>query len=133
VYTLRVSPDSMTKVPLLWRGLEGTCAPDQAGFSASLITAVSGPVLLNWSSSSVPLTRGLKIPWWVLWVACVYQLFQCPSYPVLAGPEGTCPLLFFFHEYAIITIIIVITILPLFHVYSIIFQTFVILFMNMIL
>jgi hypothetical protein len=30
---------------------EGTCAPDQAGFSASLINAVSIPVLLDWTDS----------------------------------------------------------------------------------
>jgi hypothetical protein len=50
-------------------GPEETCAPDQAWFSASLINAVSGPLRLDWSSSCVLLIRGLKIPWWVLWVA----------------------------------------------------------------
>ena len=68
MYTLWVSVDSKPKVPLCWRGPEGTCAPDQARFSASLINAVSGPARLDWSSSCVPLTRGLKIPWRVLWV-----------------------------------------------------------------
>jgi hypothetical protein len=66
VCTLRLSADSTPKVPWCWCGLEGTCAPDQAGFSASLINAVSGPARLDWSSSCVPLTRGLKIPWRVL-------------------------------------------------------------------
>ena len=63
---LGVSRNSVCKEPLCWRGLEGTCDPDQAGFSASLINAVSGPVRLDWSRSCVPLTRGLKIPWRVL-------------------------------------------------------------------
>ena len=53
--------------PLLAK-LKGTCAPDQAGISASVISAVSGPARLDWSRYCVPLTRGLKIPWWVLWV-----------------------------------------------------------------
>jgi hypothetical protein len=69
VYTLLVSADSMPKVPLCWRGPKGTCSPDQVWFSASLINAVSGPARLDWSISCVPLTRGLKIPWRVLWVA----------------------------------------------------------------
>ena len=85
MYTLRVSADSMPKVPLCWRGLEGTCAPDQARFSASLINAVSGPVRLDWSSSCVPLTRGLKIWWWVLWVAWVCQQTLRPNYPGAGG------------------------------------------------
>jgi hypothetical protein len=44
MYTLWVSADSTPKVLLCWPGPEGTCAPDQTGFSASLINAVSGPV-----------------------------------------------------------------------------------------
>jgi hypothetical protein len=43
VYTLWMSIDSTPKVPLCWHGPEGSCAPDQAGFSASLINTVSGP------------------------------------------------------------------------------------------
>jgi hypothetical protein len=66
-------------------GPEGTCAPDQAGFSASLINAVSGPAWLDWSSSCVPLTRGLKIPRRVLWVSCGCQQPPCPSYPCAGG------------------------------------------------
>ena len=57
--TLRVCADAERKVPRCWRGLKGTCDPDQAGFSASLINAVSGPVRLDWSRSCVPLTRGI--------------------------------------------------------------------------
>ena len=63
----------LTGVSLLWAlatpvkaGTEVTCAPDQAGFSASLINAVSGPVRLDWSRSCVPLTRGLRILWGIL-------------------------------------------------------------------
>ena len=67
--TLLVSADSTPKVHWCWRGLEGTSAPDQSGFSASLINAVSGPTQLDWSRSCVPLIRGLKILWRVLWVA----------------------------------------------------------------
>jgi hypothetical protein len=91
VYTLRVSEDSMPKVPLCWHGLEGTCAPDQARFSASLINAVSGPVRLDWSRSCVLLTSGLKIPWQVLWVACGCQPTLRPSYP---GAGGTGSVVF---------------------------------------
>ena len=65
--TLRVSTDSTPKVPRCWCGPEGTCDPDQAGFSASLINAVLGPVRLDWSRCCVPLTRGLNILWRVLW------------------------------------------------------------------
>ena len=38
--TLRVSTDSAPKVPQCWGGLEGSCAPDQAGFSAFLIISL---------------------------------------------------------------------------------------------
>jgi hypothetical protein len=85
VYTLQVSADSTPKVPLCWCGREGTCAPVQAGFSAFLINAVSGPPRLDWSRHCVPHTRGLKIPWWVLWVACGCQPTQCSSYPGAGG------------------------------------------------
>ena len=50
-----------------WCRPEGTCDPGQAGFSASLINAVPGPVQLDWSRSCVPLNTGPKIPWRVLW------------------------------------------------------------------
>jgi hypothetical protein len=66
VGTLGVSSDSAPKVPQCWRGLEGTCDTDQAGFSASLINTVSGPLCLDWSRSCVPLTRVPKIEWRVL-------------------------------------------------------------------
>ena len=82
MYTLRVSADSMPKV---LAGPEGTCAPDQAGFSASPINAVSGPSQLDWSRCCVPLTRGPKIPWWVLWVAGRCQPTQHPRYPGAGG------------------------------------------------
>jgi hypothetical protein len=38
-----VSGNSTRKEPWCWSVLEGTCAPDQAGLSASLVNAVSGP------------------------------------------------------------------------------------------
>jgi hypothetical protein len=69
------------RYPCAFVNLEGTCAPDQAGFSASLINAVSSPVRLDWSRHYVPLTRGLKIPWQVLWVGGRCQLTLHPSYP----------------------------------------------------
>ena len=65
---------------LVLAGPEGTCAPDQAVFSASLSNAVSGPARLDCSSSCVPLTRGLKVPWQVLWVAGGCQPTLRPSY-----------------------------------------------------
>ena len=43
VGTLWVFADSELKLPKPWWGLEGTCTPEQAWFSASLINAVSGP------------------------------------------------------------------------------------------
>ena len=43
MYTLRVSADPMPSVPLCCHGPEGICTPNQAGFSASLTNAVSGP------------------------------------------------------------------------------------------
>jgi hypothetical protein len=36
-----VSGNSMRKESQCWSGLEGTCAPDHAGLSASLVNAVS--------------------------------------------------------------------------------------------
>jgi hypothetical protein len=62
VRTLGVSGNSARKEPQYWSGPEGTCAPDQAGLSASLVNAVSGPAQLDWSR----LTRGLRIPWGIL-------------------------------------------------------------------
>ena len=86
--TLGVSENSARKEPWCWSGPEGTCAPDQAGLSASLVNAVSGPARLDWSRCCVPLTRSLKIAWRVLWVAGGSQTTVRPSYPVLIGPEG---------------------------------------------
>jgi hypothetical protein len=56
-----VSVNSEQKEHQCWSGREGTCAPDQAGLSASLINAVLGPTELDWSRHCVPLTRGLRI------------------------------------------------------------------------
>jgi hypothetical protein len=61
-----VSRNSTHNEVRCWSELEGTCAPDQAGLSASLINAVSGPARLDWSRRCVPLTRGLSIPWGIL-------------------------------------------------------------------
>jgi hypothetical protein len=71
-----------------------TCDPSQAGFSASLINAVSGPVRLDWSNSCVPLTRGPEIPWRVLWGPwrCLQTL--CPRF-VGAGSDWKGLLYFF--------------------------------------
>jgi hypothetical protein len=65
--SLLVSGDSGGKALRCWSGPEGTCAPDQAGLSASLVNAVSGPALLDWSRRCVPFTRGLKILWEILY------------------------------------------------------------------
>ena len=92
--TLGVSRNSAHKEPRCWSELEGTCAPDQARLSASLINAVSGPVRLAWGRRCVPLTRGLRIPWAILcgslWVSgdSLGQETQCFS-----GLEGTCALI----------------------------------------
>ena len=75
---LRVSRDSAGKEPRCWSGPEGTCAPAQAGLSASLVSAVTSPTQLDWSRRCVPLTRGLKIPWRVLWGPCMCPETLCP-------------------------------------------------------
>jgi hypothetical protein len=85
VGNLRVSTDSTPKVPRCWHGPEGTCDPDQAGFSASVINAVSGPTRLDWSRSCVPLTRGLKIQWRVLWLPCMCPQTLCPKLQILVS------------------------------------------------
>jgi hypothetical protein len=64
--SLWISEDSTVKAPWCWSGPEGTCAPDQAGLSATLVNAVSGPTWLDWRRYCVPLTRGLRIPWVIL-------------------------------------------------------------------
>ena len=68
--------------------------PWSGWFSASLINAVSSPVQLDWSSSCVPFTRGLKILWGVLW-----GLWGCPQTPcprcVCAGNDLKEPILYF--------------------------------------
>jgi hypothetical protein len=91
VRTLGVSGNSMHKEPQCWSGPEGTCAPDQARLSVSLVNAVSGFARLDWSRHCVPLTRGLSIPWGILCGSLrvsgdsVGKAPQCWS-----GPEGTC-------------------------------------------
>ena len=93
--SLRVSRDSPGQGPRCCSGPEGTCAPDQARLSASLINAVSGPTRLDWSRCFVPLTRGLRIPVWVL--AGVRRLSGSGT-RCCNGPEGCvylytyCPL-----------------------------------------
>jgi hypothetical protein len=77
--TLGVSADSTPTVPGCWCRLEGTCDSGKAGFSASLINAVSGPDRLDWSSSCVPLTRGPKIPWRILWGPWGCSQSLCPG------------------------------------------------------
>ena len=47
-----------------WTGRD--LCKDQAGLSASLVNAVSGPAQSDWSRRCVPLTRGLRIPWGIL-------------------------------------------------------------------
>jgi hypothetical protein len=95
VRTLGVSRNSAHKEPWCWREPEETCAPDQARLSASLINAVSGPTRLDWSRCFVPLTRGLRIPVWVL--AGVRRLSGSGT-RCCNGPEGCvylytyCPL-----------------------------------------
>jgi hypothetical protein len=90
-WSLWVSGDSLGQEPRCCSGPEVTCAPVQAGLSASLVNAVSGPARLDWSRCCVPLTRGLRIPWGILCgslrVSGVSpgQESQCCS-----GLEGTC-------------------------------------------
>ena len=79
--TLGVSRNSAHKEPHCWSEPEGTCAPDQAGLSPSLINAVSGPERLDWSRHCVPLTRGLRIPWGIL----------CGSLRVSGDSAGKAP------------------------------------------
>ena len=94
--TLWVSRDSAGKAPWCWSGPEGTCAPDQAGLSASLVNAVSGPVRLDWSRRCVPLTRGLRIPWGILCGSLQVSGDSPGQEPrCCSGPEGTCRILFF--------------------------------------
>jgi hypothetical protein len=66
------------KAPRCCSGPEGTCAPAQAGLSASLVNAVSGLAKLDWSRCCVALTRGLRIPWGIL----------CGSLQVSGDPAG---------------------------------------------
>ena len=79
--SLRVFRDSAGKAPQCWSGPEGTCVPVKAGLSASLVNAVSGPVLLDWSRCCVPLTRDLRIPWRIL----------CGSLGCLETPQARHP------------------------------------------
>jgi hypothetical protein len=92
-----VSRDSVGKEPRCWRGPEGTCDPDQATFSASLIIAVSGPARLDWSRCCVPLTRGLNIPWGILWGSLWVSGGSAGKEPwCWRGLEGTCPAILFY-------------------------------------
>jgi hypothetical protein len=79
--SLRLSGDSAGKAPWCWSGPEGTCAPAQARLSASLVNAVSGPSRFYCSRGSVPLTRGLSIPWGIL----------CGSLRVSGDSAGKAP------------------------------------------
>jgi hypothetical protein len=90
VRTLGVSSNSAHKELRCWSELEGTCAPDQAGLSASLINAVSGPLRLDWSRFCVPLTRGLRIPWGILCGSLQVSGDSAGKAPwCWSGPEGT--------------------------------------------
>jgi hypothetical protein len=62
-----VSGDSAGKEAWGLSGAEGAFAPVRPGQSASLCTAVSGSARLDWGWCCVPLTRGLRIPWGILW------------------------------------------------------------------
>jgi hypothetical protein len=91
VRTLGVSRNSTGKEPWCWSGPEGTFAPDQARLSASLVNAVSGPVWLDWSRCCVPLTRGLRIPWWILCASLRVSGDSLGQEPwCWSGLEGTC-------------------------------------------
>jgi hypothetical protein len=79
--SLRVSRDSAGNARWCWSGPEGTCAPVQAGLSASLVNAISGPPRMNRSRCCVALTRGLRIPWGIL----------CGSLWVSGDPTGKAP------------------------------------------
>jgi hypothetical protein len=65
--SLRVSGDSPGQESWCCSEPEGTCSPDQARLSASLINTVSSPARLDWSRRCVPLTKGLRIPWRILY------------------------------------------------------------------
>ena len=87
--TLGVSRNSAHKELHCWSEPEGTCAPDQAGLSASLINAVSGPVQLDWSRRCFPFTRGLRIPWRILCGSLrVSADFPGQGPRCCSGPEG---------------------------------------------
>jgi hypothetical protein len=91
VRTLGVSRNSAHKEPRYWSGPEGTCAPDQARLSASLINAVSGLVRLDWSRHCVLLTRGLRIPWGILCGSLRVSRDSLGQEPLCCSePEGTC-------------------------------------------
>jgi hypothetical protein len=91
VRTLGESRDFLGKAPWCWSGPEGTFAPDQAGLSASLVSAVSGLVRLDWSRCCVPLTRVLRIPWGILCGSLQVSRDSAGKAPrCWSGPEGTC-------------------------------------------
>ena len=78
---LRISGGSQPTVrpsyPGAARTKRGLCPYSDQVF-ASLTNAVSSPPRLDWSRCLVPLTRGLKIAWRVLWVAGSIQTTVCP-------------------------------------------------------
>jgi hypothetical protein len=90
VRTLGVSRNSTPKEVPCWSEPEGTCAPAQAGLSASFVNAVSGPVRLDWSRCCVPLT-GLRILWGILCGSLRVSRDSSGKAPwCWCGPEGTC-------------------------------------------
>jgi hypothetical protein len=94
VRTLGLPGDSKRKAPWCWSGSEGTCAPDQARLSASLVNAVSGPTRLDWSRRCVPLTRGIRIPWGILCGSLRVSGDSTGKVPQCwSGPEGPTQLL----------------------------------------
>jgi hypothetical protein len=67
-----VGPCGCQATPLArkpWAGMErkGILSWVRPGQSVSLCTAVSGSARLDWGRCCVPLTRGLRIPWGILW------------------------------------------------------------------
>jgi hypothetical protein len=91
VRNLGVSRNSAHKEPHCWSEPEGTCAPDQAALSASLINAISGPAWLAWSRCCVPLNRGLRILWGILYGSLWVSRDSPGQEPrCFSGPEATC-------------------------------------------
>jgi hypothetical protein len=87
---------------LEWSG-RGLCPRSGPGSLLPYFPAVSGSARLDWGRRCVPLTRGLRIPWGILWGPVWVSGESAGKVPWgLSGAEGACQgrLILIIHDFS---------------------------------